>query len=104
MNIDLKGLNFIKWYKGEPIITLDDFKGETGIDLHSLKPFFDLKYFIPGRDWNAIGTGKDREELELRYNIHYEEALIPFITLVGLEKVLKILEEGKGIQRREDIE
>jgi len=83
---------FIKWHKGRPIITLNDFKKLTGIDLLTLKPFFREEYFSAGIDWNGLGQGALREEFERINNVHYEEETFIYMYASGITKALIILE------------
>lgn len=93
LNFDNLGL--IRWYKGDPVVTLNDFEKITGIDLIELGPFFKLEYFTGGIDWNVLGQGELRKEFEKINNVKYEGETLTFMYLSGFIKALKIINEMK---------
>lgn len=84
---------FIKWYKGEPIVTLHDFATLTGIELYGRKPFFQQNIFRGGLDYNGLGQGPLRIQFEQENNVHYEEETFSFLYESGLRKTLDILKK-----------
>ena len=88
---------FIKWLKGQPIVTLHDFNQLVGLEGKQHKKLFRLEYFKPGADWNGLGQGALREEFEKVHNVHYEEETFIYMYPSGVVKALNILEEENKI-------
>lgn len=84
---------FIKWYKGQPVVTIHDFNELVGLDILKLKQFFKKEYFTAGLDYNGLGQGPLREEFERINNVRYEEHTFMYLYLSGVAKALKILRD-----------
>ncbi len=80
---------FIKFYKGRPIVTINDFYILVGEEI-GLGELIRDKSIINYIDWNGIGKGKNREEFERVNEVKYEDDTLIYLHITGFLKILKI--------------
>ncbi len=95
---------FIKFYKGRPIVTINDLYILVGKKVE-LGELIGNKSIINYMEWNGIGRGNQREEFERINRVRYEDETLIYLHIVGFFKALKIFINKKKItlQKAESI-